>query len=211
MACLIFHLFTDRALRKRNVLNDLLKRLRDIYIPGRLKKNRDSDMLQHFGGNSYTMSVENIDENTRKIHLKQKNMTVEEKKFEKLLKDINDVLFYLSNVQVQKESEEGLPPSLRQPIEVVLSIEYIFQFSEDLDKQFRGSFGNIINDERFDTDGSLTSSEINVLLPPKMNRTSSVDYVVIDDPADPLKKNQIKIKIENNKSEQMISITNRDH
>ena len=57
-------------------------------------------MLQHFDGSSYTMSVENIDENTRKIHLKQKTMSVEERKFEKLLKDINDVLFYLSNVEV---------------------------------------------------------------------------------------------------------------
>jgi hypothetical protein len=30
-----------------------------------------------------------------------------------------------------------------------------------------------------------------------LNRTSSIDYVVIDDPEDPEKKNKIKIKIEN--------------
>jgi hypothetical protein len=47
------------------------------------------------------MSVENINETTRKIHLKQTTMSKEERKFEKLLKDINDVLFYLSNVEVQ--------------------------------------------------------------------------------------------------------------
>ena len=45
IASLIFNLFSDRKMRKRNVLNDLLKRLRDIYLPGKSKKDRDSDIL----------------------------------------------------------------------------------------------------------------------------------------------------------------------
>ena len=45
IASLIFNLLSDRKMRKRNVLNDLLKRLRDIYLPGKSKKDRDSDIL----------------------------------------------------------------------------------------------------------------------------------------------------------------------
>ena len=103
MASLIFILFFDRKQHKRNMLNDLLKRLRDIYLPGKSKKDRNSDIFQQFGGNSYTMSVENIDENTRKIHLKHTTMSSDEKKFQQVLKDINDVLFYLSNIEVQSQ------------------------------------------------------------------------------------------------------------
>ena len=46
IASLIFNLFSDRKMRKRNVLNDLLKRLRDIYLPGKSKKDRDSILIK---------------------------------------------------------------------------------------------------------------------------------------------------------------------
>ena len=80
--------------------------------------------------------------------------------------------------------------TLHQPIEIVLSDKCIFHFSEDLQKECRGSLRNINNEERIDTESSNLSNEINLLLPQKLNRTSSVDYVVIDDPCDP-KKSQI--------------------
>ena len=61
----------DKTMRKKNVLNDLLKQLKNIYIKSSSKsKPRDSDI--RIEGSSYTMKIENIDENTRKIHLKQK-------------------------------------------------------------------------------------------------------------------------------------------
>jgi len=48
------------------------------------------------------MTVESIDNETRKIHLKPKQKTEEDIRFENLLKDVNRILFYLSNVEVQK-------------------------------------------------------------------------------------------------------------
>ena len=47
-------------------LNDLMKRLRNIYIPG---KQRDSDMKRDIGAN-YSLEVEKIDSNTRMFHVK---------------------------------------------------------------------------------------------------------------------------------------------
>lgn len=100
LASLVFFIYMDKNMRKRQVLNDLLKTMKNIYMPNKGKK-RDSDL--RIEGSNYTMKIENIDDNTRHIHLKQKHLSPpeqeEEKKFEKLLKDINDVLFYLSNIE----------------------------------------------------------------------------------------------------------------
>ena len=100
MASLVFFIYMDKNMRKRSVLNDLLKTMKNIYMPNKGKK-RDSDL--RIEGSNYTMKIENIDDRTRHIHLKQKELSLpeqeEEKKFEKLLNDMNDVLFYLSNIE----------------------------------------------------------------------------------------------------------------
>ena len=76
------------------VLNDLLKRIKGVYIPG--SNQRDSDQLLH--NSKFDLTVSNIDENTRKIHFKAKKPNDKEVKFNQLIMDINSVLFYLSNV-----------------------------------------------------------------------------------------------------------------
>lgn len=76
------------------VLNDLLKRIKGVYIPG--SNQRDSDQLLH--NSKFDLTVSNIDENTRKIHFKAKKPNDKEVKFNQLITDINSVLFYLSNV-----------------------------------------------------------------------------------------------------------------
>lgn len=78
-----------------------------------------------------------------------------------------------------------------QPIEVVLSLIDVYKFREDLEKEYNPEEG-----VRVESEGNDVS-----LVLPAMKRTSSVDYVVIDDPQDPEKKNKIKIKIENNNQE----------
>lgn len=48
-------------------------------------------------------------------------------------------------------------------------------------------------------------NDVNLVIP-TIKRTSSIDYVVIDDPEDPEKINKIKIKIENDQEGRRISI-----
>jgi len=67
MASLVFFIYMDKNMRKRSVLNDLLKTMKNIYMPNKGKK-RDSDL--RIEGSNYTMKIENIDDNTRHIHLK---------------------------------------------------------------------------------------------------------------------------------------------
>jgi hypothetical protein len=57
-------------------------------------------------------------------------------------------------------------------------------FRDDLEKEY---------EVRVESEGNDVS-----LVVPTLKRTSSIDYVVIDDPQDPEQKNKIKIKIENN-------------
>lgn len=103
------------------------------------------------------------------MHLKQNKLTEqeqeEEKKFEKLLKDINDVLFYLSNIEFQRHQDLGIQCELTQPIEIVLSLTDVYKFREDLEKEYE--------QVRVESEGN------------DIKRTSSIDYVVIDDPQDP--------------------------
>jgi hypothetical protein len=67
MASLIFFIYMDKNMRKRSVMNDLLKTMKNIYMPNKGKK-RDSGL--RIEGSNYTMKIENIDEKTRHIHLK---------------------------------------------------------------------------------------------------------------------------------------------
>jgi len=105
MGCLIFSTYFDQELRKMNALDDIMKKLKNIYIPGYGAKsmNRDSDIIFEntslAGDQSFNICVENIDKSTRKIHLKKKKMSEEEIRFEQLLHSINACLFYLSNVK----------------------------------------------------------------------------------------------------------------
>tara|TARA_B110000305_G_C19387952_1_gene613250 strand:- start:292 stop:561 length:270 start_codon:yes stop_codon:yes gene_type:complete len=88
MGCLIFSTYFDPELRKNNVLDDIMKKLKNIYIPGYGAKsmNRDSDIIfENVGDQTYNIFCENIDKSTRKIHLKKKKMTEEEIRFEQLL------------------------------------------------------------------------------------------------------------------------------
>ena len=80
----------------------------------------------------------------------------------------------------------GTQCDLAQPIEVVLSLIDVYKFREDLEKDYTSE------EVRVESEGNDVS-----LVIPALNRTSSIDYVVIDDPEDPEKKNKIKIKIEN--------------
>ena len=80
----------------------------------------------------------------------------------------------------------GTQCDLAQPIEVVLSLIDVYKFREDLEKEYTRE------EVRVESEGNDVS-----LVIPALNRTSSIDYVVIDDPEDPEKKNKIKIKIEN--------------
>ena len=111
MGCLIFTIYFDQELRKMNVLDEIMKKLKNIYIPdyGAKTINRDSDIIfENVGDQTFNICVENIDKRTRKIHLKKKKMTEEEIKFEKLLHSINACLFYLSNVKFQNDLDQGI-------------------------------------------------------------------------------------------------------
>ena len=81
----------------------------------------------------------------------------------------------------------GTQCDLSQPIEIVLSIIDVYKFRDDLEKEYA------TDEVRVESEGNDVS-----LVIPAMNRTNSIDYVVIDDPEDPEMKNKIKIKIENN-------------
>ena len=115
----------------------------------------------------------------------------EEIKFDLFLKEVNEVLYYLSNVEFQKSHESNQKCRLSAPVEVVLSITDTFKFREDLEREY--------------TNDGLRS--INVVLPkaasPRKNK-DSVDLIVIDDEPN----EQIKITIQNTfKQEQKISVT----
>lgn len=73
----------DKTMRKKLVVNDLLKTMKNLYIPSS-GKSRDSDL--RIDGSNYTMKIETLDEQTRRIHLKHKRLSEqeqeEEKKFE---------------------------------------------------------------------------------------------------------------------------------
>lgn len=135
MGCLIFNVYFDEELRKMNVLDDIMKKLKNIYIPGYGAKsmNRDSDIIfENAGDESFNICVEKIDKRTRKIHLKKKKMTEEESKFEQLLHSINACLFYLSNVKFQSDLDQGISCELGQPVEIVPSLIDVFKFRDDL-------------------------------------------------------------------------------
>jgi hypothetical protein len=108
------------------------------------------------------------------------------------------VLFYLSNIEFQRHQELGTKCELTQPIEIVLAMTDTFKFRDDLEREYA-------NEIRVESE----DNQVNLVLPTKQ-RTSSIDYVVIDDPQDPDHKNKIKIKIENTMEEQRISIENKD-
>jgi len=55
-------------------------------------------LKKDIGGN-YQLDIEKIDSNTRKIHVKQKTPSEQDKNFEAFIKEVNSVLFYLSNVE----------------------------------------------------------------------------------------------------------------
>lgn len=88
LASLVFFIFMDKNMRKRKVLNDLIKTMKSIYLPDK-SKNRESDLIR----TSDTL----IDHGTKGKRSEQESE--DHKKFEKLLKDTNDVLFYLSNIE----------------------------------------------------------------------------------------------------------------
>lgn len=82
------------------------------------------------------MTVESIDNETRKIHLKPKQKTEEDIRFENLLKDVNRILFYLSNVEVQKAQMQGHECPITQPVEVVYHIKDEYVFRDDLEAEY---------------------------------------------------------------------------
>ena len=51
--------------------------------------------------------------------------------------EINAVLFYLSNVEVQLCQQQAIPCPLSQPVEVILSLIDIYKFREDLENEFK--------------------------------------------------------------------------
>jgi hypothetical protein len=71
LASLIFFIYMDKHMRKKSVLNDLMKTIKNVYLPSSTK-NRDSDL--RIEGSNFFMKIETIDENTRHIHLKQKRL-----------------------------------------------------------------------------------------------------------------------------------------
>ena len=91
LGSLIFIVYFIPEMRQSSFLNDLMKRVKTVYIP---TKHRDSDQLT----GEFDMTIENIDENTRRILFSAKKPSEQELKFNKLVNDINSVLFYLSNV-----------------------------------------------------------------------------------------------------------------
>ena len=74
---LCFFIYLDQPMHETMVLNDLLKRIKGVYIPG--SNQRDSDQLLH--NSKYDLTVQDIDENTRKIHFKAKKVSDKEAKF----------------------------------------------------------------------------------------------------------------------------------
>lgn len=54
------------------------------------------------------------------------------KEFEELIMDVNSVLFYLSNVEVQLSQQKGEECWLVEPIEIVLSITDVFKWRDQL-------------------------------------------------------------------------------
>lgn len=77
LASIIFFIYLDNNLHKSMILNDLLKRIKHVYIPS---KQRDSDKL-FFQNSKFDLTVKDIDENTRKIHIKPKKLNTQELKF----------------------------------------------------------------------------------------------------------------------------------
>ena len=77
VASICFFIYLDQNMHETMVLNDLLKRMKGVYIPG--SNQRDSDQLLH--NSKFDLTVSNIDENTRKIHFKAKKLNDNEIKF----------------------------------------------------------------------------------------------------------------------------------
>ena len=65
LGSLIFMIYFIPEIRNSSFLNDLMKRVKTVYIP---TKHRDSDQLT----GEFDMTIENIDENTRRILFKTK-------------------------------------------------------------------------------------------------------------------------------------------
>jgi hypothetical protein len=68
LGSICFFIYLDQNMHQTMVLNDLIKRIKGVYIPG--SNQRDSDQLLH--NSKFDLQVSNIDENTRKIHFKAK-------------------------------------------------------------------------------------------------------------------------------------------
>lgn len=75
LASICFHIYLDHPMHTSGVLNDLLKRMRGVYIPG--SRERDSDQLL-LHNSKFDLTVQDIDENTRKIHFKAKKVSDKE-------------------------------------------------------------------------------------------------------------------------------------
>ena len=62
--------------------------------------------------------------------------TLNQKNFDKLIRDINSVLFYLSNVEVTRCQQQGQECSLTEPVEIILTIIDVFKFRDQFEREW---------------------------------------------------------------------------
>lgn len=138
VAALIFRLRSLESLqdRRRQLLHFLIKRLRIVYIPGLSGKlPRDSDLAEA----SAHLAV-----NTRHSKLQS-----DEAKFNELIQNVNFILYYLSNVEVERAHQESQGISdLQEPIQIMWASQYSeWMFNDDFERRMHGDkVGRHVND-----------------------------------------------------------------
>ena len=96
-------------------LDPLIQTIKAVYLNPDQAEQHKMEMVEQPDG-SRTLSYSKVER--QPLH----------QEFEKLINDINSVLFYLSNVEVERCQATSKPSTLKQPIEIVHSITDIFKW-----------------------------------------------------------------------------------
>lgn len=96
VAALIFTLRCKESLqlKRRQILNFLIKRLRIVYVPGlNGKMPRPSDVTD--------------EKNKEKDNARHSKISSDDQKFNELINNVNFILYYLTKVEIERAQQES--------------------------------------------------------------------------------------------------------
>ena len=133
LASMVFQIYMDEELNQKGLMNGMLHRVRTVFLP---KNQRNSDVFVYEDMKELIGQMEGVQIDPNKAQKQEMEKTLNQKNFDRLIRDINSVLFYLSNVEVTRCQQQGEECCLTEPVEIILTIIDVFKFRDQFEREW---------------------------------------------------------------------------